>query len=58
MAARAVAVAGRKKKKKKCWLPTFPDPQRDLKNGSLEPYGKIYKDYIGVRMGLHRGSNF
>ena len=24
--------------------------------GSLEPYGKLYKDYIGVIMGLYRGS--
>ena len=35
-----------------------PDPQRDLKIRSLEPYGKLYKDYIGFIMCLYRGSNF
>ena len=34
-------------------------PKRDLKIRSPRTiYGKIYKDYIGVRMGLYRGSNF
>ena len=30
----------------------YPDPQ-----DPLEPYGKIYKDDIGVLMGVYRGSN-
>ena len=34
------------------------DPQKDLKVDPLEPYGRLYKDYIGVTMGLYRGSNF
>ena len=33
-----------------------PDPQRDLKIRS--PRTKVYKDYIGVVMGLYRGYNF
>ena len=31
--------------------------QRDLKIRSPEPYGKLYRDYVGVIMGLYRGSN-
>ena len=33
-------------------------PKRDLKIRSPEPYGKLYKDDIGVIMGLYRGFNF
>ena len=33
-------------------------PQKDLEIRSLEPYGKLYKDYIGVIKGLYRGSTF
>ena len=33
-------------------------PKRIQKLDPLEPYGKFYKDYIGVIMGLYRGSNF
>ena len=35
-----------------------PDPQKDLKIRSLEPYEKLYGDYIEVIMGLYGGSNF
>ena len=38
--------------------PRVPDPRRDLKLDPLEPCGKLYKDYIGIIMGLYRGSNF
>ena len=37
---------------------SIPDPQRDLKLDPLEPHGILYKDSIGVIMGLYRGSNF
>ena len=36
----------------------YPDPKRLLKSDPLEPYGKLYKDYIGVIKGLYRGYNF
>ena len=28
------------------------------KSDPLEPYGKLYKDYIRVRPGLYRGSKY
>ena len=33
-------------------------PKGISKLDPLEPYGKLYKDYIGVIMGLYRESNF
>ena len=36
----------------------LPDPPRDLNIRSPEPYGKLYKDYVKVIMGLKRGSYF
>ena len=35
----------------------YPDPQRDLKIRSPRTIWELYKDYIGVLMGLYRGSN-
>ena len=36
----------------------YLDFQKDLKLRSPRTIGEIYKDYIGVVMGLYRGSNF
>ena len=35
-----------------------PDPQKDGKIRSPRTRGELYKAYIGVIMGLYRGSNF
>ena len=39
-------------------LACYPDPQRDLKIRSPRTIWECFKDYIGVIMGLYRGSNF
>ena len=39
-------------------LNPYPDPQKDLKIRSPRIMGELYKDHIGVIMGLYRGSNF
>ena len=37
----------------------IPRPPKGSKNlDPLEPYGKLYEDYIGGILGLYRGSNF
>ena len=41
-----------------CITVDFPDPQKDLTSRSHGTMGKLYKGYIGVIMGLYRGSNF